>query len=88
MAGITNEIAEEGTPLVLVTGASGYIATHVIQQLLNTDKYRVPGTIRSLKNGERVKALSELVPWAKYPLELCEAELEDKETFLCLWCQC
>jgi nucleoside-diphosphate-sugar epimerase len=34
-------------PLVLVTGASGFIATHVIQQLLDTGKYRVRGTVRS-----------------------------------------
>ncbi|XP_065899103.1 uncharacterized protein [Dysidea avara] len=75
-------IPREDVPLVLVTGASGYIATHVIQQLLSSGNYRVRGTIRSLKNEERVKALKELVPGAKYSLELCEAELEDKESWV------
>ena len=62
-------------PLVLVTGATGYIATHVVQQLLSSGNYRVRGTVRSLKNEEKVKALKELVPDAKHPLDLCEADL-------------
>ena len=73
--------ADESVPLVLVTGATGYIATHVIQQLLLSGNYRVRGTIRSLKNEEKVKALKELVPDAKYPLDLCEAELLNKESW-------
>ena len=68
-------------PLALVTGASGYIATHVVQQLLSSGNYRVRGTVRSLKNEEKIKALKELVPHAKYPLDLCEADLENKESW-------
>ncbi|WJY21913.1 GDP-mannose 4,6-dehydratase [Fontisubflavum oceani] len=34
-------------PLVLVTGATGFIGQHVILQLLETG-YRVRGTMRSL----------------------------------------
>ena len=71
--------ADESVPLVLVSGATGYIATHVIQQLLLSGNYRVRGTIRSLKNEEKVKALKELVPDAKHPLDLCEAELLNKD---------
>jgi len=74
-------IIDESVPLVLVTGATGYIATHAIQQLLSSGKYRVRGTIRSLKNEEKVKALKELVPDAKYPLDLCEADLHNKESW-------
>lgn len=68
-------------PLALVTGASGYIATHVIQQLLSAGNYSVRGTVRSLQNEEKVKGLKELVPDAKYPLDLCEADLEKKESW-------
>ena len=71
---------EGNVPLVLVTGATGFVATHVIQQLLLSEKYRVRGTlIRSLKS--EVKALKELVPDAKYPLDLCEADLQNKESW-------
>ena len=73
--------ADESVPLALVTGATGYIATHVIQQLLLSGNYRVRGTVRSLKNEEKVKALKELVPDAKYPLDLCEADLQNKESW-------
>lgn len=73
--------ADERAPWVLVTGATGYIATHVVQQLLSTNNYRVRGTVRSLKNEEKVKSLRELVPDAKYPLDLCEADLENKESW-------
>ena len=75
-------VVDEGVPLVLVSGATGYIATHTIQQLLVSGKYRVRGTVRSLKNEEKVKPLQELVPDAKYPLELCEADLQDEDSWI------
>ena len=75
-------VVDESVPLVLVSGASGYIATHTIQQLLISGNYRVRGTVRSLKNEEKVKPLQELVPDAKYPLELCEADLQDKDSWI------
>ena len=74
-------MVDVNVPLALVTGAGGYIATHVIQQLLSAGNYRVRGTVRSLQNEEKVKALKELVPDAKYPLDLCEADLEKKESW-------
>ena len=40
--------------LVLVTGASGYVAGHCILRLL-TDGYRVRGTLRSLKRASEVR---------------------------------
>jgi len=75
-------VVDESVPLVLVTGATGYVATHTIQQLLISGKYRVRGTVRNLKNEEKVKSLQELVPDTKYPLELCEATLQDKECWV------
>eukprot|EP00914_Ancora_sagittata_P013490 GHVO01026547.1.p1 GENE.GHVO01026547.1~~GHVO01026547.1.p1 ORF type:complete len:397 (+),score=40.31 GHVO01026547.1:111-1193(+) len=63
---------------VLVTGASGYIATHVVQQLLKAG-YSVRGTVRSLVNEQKVKPLKELCPDAAHPLELVEADLNDPE---------
>jgi len=40
--------------LVLVTGASGYIAGHIIKLLLERG-YRVRGTIRSVKRKKRCR---------------------------------
>ncbi|XP_054707123.1 uncharacterized protein LOC129216928 [Uloborus diversus] len=60
--------------LVLVTGASGFIALHIID-LLQREGYRVRGTVRSLKNEAKLKPLLNLCPNAKHKLELVEADL-------------
>ena len=44
----------DGVPIVLVTGASGFIATHLIKQLLERGQCHVRGTVRSLENEEKV----------------------------------
>lgn len=70
----------EGGSLVLVTGASGFIGTHIVQQLQQAG-YIVRGTVRSV-DSERMKPLKELCPEAKYPLELVQADLTDPESWL------
>jgi len=57
--------------LVLVTGISGYVASHVADQLLKAG-YKVRGTVRSLKNEAKVKPLRALGD-----IELVEADLLD-----------
>ena len=74
-------MADENTPLVLVTGSSGYVAAHCVKQLLEEGNYKVRGTVRSLKNEEVCEALKALVPDAKFPLELVEADLLDEESW-------
>jgi len=66
--------------LVLVTGASGYIASHIVKQLLH-EGYRVRGTVRNLKDEKKVLPLKSL---AKNPnsLELFEANLLDEHSWL------
>lgn len=67
---------------VLVTGASGFLAMHVVKQLIDSGEYIVRGTVRSLTNEKKVKPLKDLSPKdAKYPLELVEADLLKKETW-------
>ena len=58
---------------VCVTGASGFIASHCVQQLLATG-YTVHGTVRSLENREKVAHL-EALPFAATRLKLFEADL-------------
>ena len=59
----------------LVTGASGYIAMHVVDQLLK-EGHSVRGTIRSLNDKEKADALKKLGP-----VELVEADLENAESW-------
>ena len=48
------EEPDDGVPIVLVTGASGFVGTHLIKQLLEQGRYRVRGTVRSKKREEKV----------------------------------
>ncbi|XP_077987851.1 uncharacterized protein LOC144442390 [Glandiceps talaboti] len=74
----TGEEIPSDVKLVLVTGASGFIASHVTQQLLRAG-YRVRGTVRSLKNEKKVQPLYNLCPDSKHKLELVEADLLDPD---------
>ncbi len=60
-------------PLVLVTGASGFIASHIVQQLL-ADGHRVRGTVRDPRRLEPDGPLNSL-PGASERLELVAADL-------------
>jgi len=59
-------------PLVTVTGASGFIATHLIAQLLEAG-YQVRGTVRNAQQSEKYQFLRDL-PGSEH-LELIEGEL-------------
>ncbi len=63
---------------ILVTGASGYIASHLIKLLLERG-YRVRGTVRSLANKTKNNFIYNLVPEKNDHLELVEANLTSKE---------
>ena len=66
--------ANESSPLVLVTGASGYIAGHCIRELLEHG-YRVRGTVRSLTDGRKTEHLRRMATELRGALELVEADL-------------
>lgn len=59
---------------VLVTGASGFIASHIVLLLLKNG-YTVRGTVRSLKNEKKLRPLKNICPEARNLLELVEADL-------------
>ena len=62
-------------PLVLVTGATGYIAGHIVSQLLSAG-YSVRGTVRSLHDSKAV-ALQKDFP----ALQLYQADLLQDGSF-------
>ena len=66
--------------LVLVSGASGYVACHVIKQLQDAG-YRVRGTVRSLKNETKCQPIRDLCPNAAHPIDLVEADLLDANSW-------
>jgi nucleoside-diphosphate-sugar epimerase len=61
-------------PLVLVTGATGYIAGHCIRELLEHG-YRVRGTVRSLKDPSKTEHLRRIARELGGSVELVEADL-------------
>ncbi len=63
---------------ILVTGATGYVASHLIKLLLEKC-YKVRGTVRSLANKDKYKFLYDLVPEKNDNLELVEADLLQPE---------
>lgn len=70
-------IEEDMSQTILVSGASGYIASHVIKLLLERG-YKVIGTVRNLANKEKYQFLYEF-NHAKENLELREADLTNRE---------
>jgi nucleoside-diphosphate-sugar epimerase len=51
-------VTPHSNALILVSGAAGFIATHIIQQLLESG-YRVRGTVRSEEKTPYLKSLFE-----------------------------
>ena len=51
---VEEEEPDDGVPRVLVTGASGFIASVLTKALLEDGRFRVRGTVRSKKKKEKV----------------------------------
>ena len=59
---------------VCVTGASGFIGTHIIRELLARG-YRVRGTVRDVNDQAKVAHLYQLAEGAEFPLQLFPADV-------------
>ena len=66
---------------ILVTGATGFISSHLISILLQKG-YKVRGTVRSLANTDKSRFLYHLVPEKNDNLELAEVDLSVKSNWL------
>lgn len=69
---------DSSAPRVLVTGVSGYVASHIVVSLLALG-YRVRGTIRSI--AKRPAFLADPFPSSRFKLELVEADLLQPESW-------
>src|SRR5215207_9816308 len=65
----------DGMPLVLVTGASGFIAGHCVAELL-AHGYAVRGTVRNLADTTKVEHLAKLAASTGGSVEFVEADLD------------
>lgn len=71
----------DSTPLVLVTGASGFLGAHIVKVLLDNG-YRVRGTVRNLNNENKIQPLRELAKNVPENLELVEADLLNPDSWM------
>jgi dihydroflavonol-4-reductase len=72
------KIEETEKDLVLVTGATGFIAMHIVKILLEKG-YKVKGTVRNLKEEKKIQILKRLVPNSVGDLEFVEADLTKED---------
>ena len=67
--------------VVLVTGATGYVASHIVRALLETGEFRVRGTVRSLENNIKLDRLKAALENCKTSPEYVEADLTNAESW-------
>ena len=74
-------MASNGGSKILVTGATGYLGSHVVKELLHTTTHKVIGTTSSLQNTGRIKQFRKSIG-ASPNFELLEANMvKDKKCF-------
>lgn len=61
--------------VVLVTGATGFVAAHITKLLADAGEYRLRCTVRSLENNRKLDALKEALNDAKVQPEFVKADL-------------
>ena len=72
-------------PLVLITGATGFIGMHILNELVQAEEYRVRAVVRDAK-GE--KLLGALHPQGRIPAEVVRANIWGHNGFTGLLADC
>ena len=75
----SSSVVSESSGIVLVTGASGYIGSHIVANLLSKG-VNVRATVRDSSDPERVDHLKSLPVSEGGRLEIVEMDLLDRES--------
>jgi uncharacterized protein YbjT (DUF2867 family) len=70
----------EVNPLVLITGITGYVGSHVTMEVLKTGKYRVRGSIRNKDDPKKIEFLKEIFQEDFEKIELVNVDLLDPQS--------
>lgn len=73
-------MVESKKPIVLITGVSGYLGSHVALTFLKDGSYIVRGTVRDTKNPVKIEPLRKAFGDYFDQLTLVEANLNDRDS--------
>lgn len=69
-----------GEKLILVTGASGYLALNVINQLAK-EPHKIRATVRNVNDKKKIEIIQNAAKGSKHPIEIVNADLLKPETW-------
>lgn len=69
-------------PIVVITGVSGYLGSHVALAFLKDGSYQVRGTVRDTKNEAKVAPIRKAFGDLFSQITLVEADLENKASII------
>lgn len=72
----------EQNPLVLITGATGYIGSHVVNSFLQHGGFRIRITVRSKNNSKKMDPLVQFFGERWNEIDVVEADLLNEESII------
>jgi nucleoside-diphosphate-sugar epimerase len=75
-------VESSNKPIVVITGVSGYLGSHVALAFLKDGSYQVRGTVRDTKNEKKVAPIRKAFGDLFSQITLVEADLENKDSII------
>lgn len=75
-------VEKSGKPIVLITGVSGYLGSHVANVFLRDGSFEVRGTVRDMKNSKKIEPLKKAFGDLFSILTLVEADLTNENSII------
>ena len=72
--------AQNAPKMILVTGGSGYLALHILEQL-SKEGHKLRTTVRDLNETLKIEAINRATKASKWPIEIILADLNEPETW-------